>query len=418
MILRQYRRMSHRHFAVSSSFQRGFTMLEIVVAIMIISAMMVLLANAFSPHLAFKQRMETDARLKELLQATETMYRANAFVVDDRDLSSADPAFPGLGQISMDNGASTRILSTACPAKSFDGINPIRDPSDIRLGPVPQVVNLAVLQPYSGRGAEDLAKDGFNNATCVLVSRRAKMMYGSQPLYYHVIAFVSPGANNRVEPTTELVSTRPNGVDDVWTLNIAGDDKGVVFDGSKIAIENFKLTKARLDRYARAYESYFKIRFQSRFQRDPQYNYFYASNSANNEVNGEPRVGFGDPAPTPPETKFSYAEPEVWPSTTRDTLGGWYGEAFNNVIDTGIWRILGMNDTELLDAWNNPILVDNFSPRVRPGVLGGFKQVPPFSAQFGAFLPGVSNNPECQGSVNNALETCPAYMTSTALATY
>lgn len=418
MILRQYRLMSHRHFSGSSSLQRGFTMLEIVVAIMIISAMMVLLANAFSPHLAFKQRMETDTRLKELLQATETMYRANAFMVDDRDMGSADPAFPGLGQIAMDNGASTRILSTACPAKSFDGVNPVRDPSDIRLGPVPQVVNMAVLQPYSGRGAEDLAKDGFNNASCVLVSRRAKMMYDSQPLYYHVIAFVSPGANNRVEPGTELVVTRPNGVDDVWTLNITGDDKGVVFDGSKIAIENFKLTKARLDRFARAYESYFKIRFQSRFIRDPQYNYFYASNSANNEVNGEPRVGFGDPAPTPPETRFSYAEPEIWPSTTVDSLAGWYGGAFNNVIDTGMWRILGMNDTELLDAWNNPILVDNFSPRVRPGVLGGFKQVPPFSAQFGAFLPGVSNNPECQGSVNNASETCPSYMTSTALSTY
>ncbi len=418
MILGQYRSMRNRRFPGYQPIQRGFTMLEIVVAIMIITGMMVLLSNAFSPHLAFKQRQDTDTRMKDLLKATEIMYAANAFSVDNFDQVSSDTAFPTLGQIALDNGTTTRILSTACPAKSTDGISPIRDPADTRAGPVPQVVNLAVLQSYAGRGVEDLAKDGYNNVMCVLVSRRAKLVYAGQPLYYHVIAFVSPGANNMVEPTTELTATTANGVDQVWTLNIAGDDKGVVFDGSKIAIENFKLTKARLNRFARAYESYFKIRYQSRFIRDPQYNYFYASNSPSNEVNGEPYVGMGDPTPTPPDTGFSYAEPEVWPSHTVDSLAGWYGEAFNNVIGTGIWKVLGMNDTDLFDAWNNPILVDNYSPRVRPGSLGGFKQIPPFTAQFGAFLPGVSNNPECQGSVNNALETCPSYMTSTAYSTY
>lgn len=418
MIFRQYSGMRIRHLSKFSAFQRGFTMIEIVVAIMIVAGMTVLLSNAFAPHLAFKQRMDTEDRLNELLKATETMYAANAFSIDNTDQVSSDPDFPGLGQLALDNGVTTRVLSTACPAKSLDNVNPIRDPSDTRAGPVPQIVNLAVLQSYTGRGVEDLARDGSNNVTCVFVSRRAKMMYGSQPLYYHVVAFVSPGANNRVEAETALVATRPNGVDDVWTLNIAGDDKGVVFDGSKVAIENYKLTKARLDRFARAYETYFKIRYQSRFIRDPQYNYFYGSNSGGNEVNGEPRVGFGDPTPTPPETKFSYAEPEYWPTTTVDTLAGWYGEAFNNVIDTGMWRILGLNDNDLFDAWNNPIIVDNFSSRVRPGSRSGVKQVPPFSAQFGAFLPGVSNNPECQGSVNNALETCPSYMTSTSLSTY
>ena len=410
--------MKNRHFSNAFLFQRGFTMLEVVVAIMIVAGMTVLLSNAFSPHLAFKQRMDSDSRLNELAKATEVMYTANAFSIDNTDQVSSDPDFPNLGQLAIDNGATTLVLSTACPAKSNNGTDTVRDPSDTRAGPVPQVVNLSVLQAYTGRGIEDLARDGFNNVTCVLVSRRAKMIYDSQPLYYHVVAFVSAGGNNKVEAETQLVATRPNGIDDVWTLNIAGDDKGVVFDGSQIAINNYKLTKARLNRFARAYETYFKIRFQSRFIRDPQFNYFYASNSAANEVNGEPRVGFGDPTPAPPETKFSYAEPEYWPAPTVAVLTGWRGGAFNNVIDTGIWRVLGMNDTDLLDAWNNPITIDNFSARVRPGTLGGFKQVPPFSAQFGAFLPGVSNNPECQGAVNNALETCSSYKTSTALSTY
>lgn len=410
--------MRHSHFSNFPFFQRGFTMLEVVVAIMIVAGMTVLLSNAFSPHLAFKQRMDSEDRLKELLKATESMYTANAFAVDNTDLISLDPDFPNLGQLALENGVTTRTLSTACPAKSIDNINPIRDPGNISLGPVPQVVNLAALQPYTGRGVEDLAKDGFNNVTCVLVSRRTQIMYSGQILYYHVVAFVSPGANNRVESGTELVKTRPNGVDDVWTLNVVGDDKGVVFDGSSIAISNYKTTKARLDRFARAYETYFKIRYQSRFSRDPQFNYFYASTTPGNEVNGEPRVGFGDPAPTPPDTKFSYVEPEYWPRPTKDSLPGWYGDGFDNVIDTGLWRMLGLNDTDLFDAWNNPIIVDNFSPRVRPGVLGGIPQVPPFSAQFGAFLPGVLNNPACQGNIDDPAVACPSYMTSTAFSTY
>ena len=406
--------MRHRHLSNFSFFQRGFTMLEIVVAIMIVAGMTVLLSNAFSPHLAFKQRTDSADRLKELLKATEAMYTANAFSVDNTDQASSDPAFPNLGKLVLDNGS----LSTACPAKSTDNISSLRDPSDVRAGPVPQVANLTALQPYTGRGVEDLAKDGFNNVTCVLVSRRTKIMYSGQPLYYHVVAFISPGANNRVEPGTELVVTRPNGVDDVWTLNVAGDDKGVVFDGSSIAINNYNITKARLDRFARAYETYFKIRYQSRFSRETQFDYFYASKSPANEVNGEPRVGLGDPAPTPPDTKFSYVEPETWPQTTSSSLSGWNSGAFNNVIDTGLWRILGLNDIDLLDAWNNPITVDNFSSRVRPGSLSGVPQAPPFSAQFGAFLPGVLNNPACQGNINDPAVACPSYMTSTSLSTY
>ena len=61
-------------------------MLEIVVAIMIITGMMVLLSNAFSPHLAFKQRQDTDTRMKDLLKATEIMYAANAFSVNVEEL--------------------------------------------------------------------------------------------------------------------------------------------------------------------------------------------------------------------------------------------------------------------------------------------------------------------------------------------
>lgn len=397
--------------------QRGFTMLEVVVAIMMVAGMMILLSNAFAPHLAFKQRMDSQARLNELMAATDLMYRGNAFLIDDADEVTSDtrsPLFASLGQIAvgMDETTGTlRKMSTTCSAQRNNPTDdtPVGDPGDIRGGPVPQVVNLLALQPYTTHGLEDLAKDGFNNVICVLISKRATIMYEGQPLYYHVIAYVSPGANNMVEADTGLVpEVSTNGVDDVWTLNIGGDDRGVVYDGSKVAIDNYKVTKARLNRFARAYESYFKSRYQSQHLRDTSYNYFYLENPAapNN----------GEPVPTDPSR--TYAEPEVWPGTTNETLAAWDHSAFNNVIDTGLWKVLGMNDSDLIDSWNFPILVDNYSRRVRPGMSGGNVQVPPFSAQFGAFLPGMTECATTNPGIGDPNQKCVAYLTSTALSTY
>ena len=415
--------MHHISFSSRRLPQRGFTLLEVVVAISIAAFMMVLLMNAFSPHLLFKQRIDSKDYLADILRATDNMYRANAFLIDDYDelSSDIDPQLAALGQITVaDDGVTRRVMSTSCPAKRSapTADTAIRDPGDIFAGPVPQVTNISSLQPYTERSVESLAKDGSNNVLCVLISRRATLVYDSYPLYYHVIAYVSAGNNNLVESDTELLETKPNGIDSVWTLSIGGDDQGVVFDGSKIAIENYNITKARLSKFARAYESYFKIRYQSRFVRDPHFNYFYASDSFANDNNGEPYVGFGDPVPIPPATMFSYVEPEIWPVTTTPTIGGWYTAAFNNVIDTGLWKILGLNDSDLVDAWNNPILIDNFSARVRAGSRGGVRQPAPFSAQFGAFLPGVLNNPNCAGDPNDANVSCPSYMTGTAISTY
>ena len=271
-----------------------------------------------------------------------------------------------------------------------------------------------------------LAKDGHGNVLCVLVSPRIRMIHDGQVLYYHVVAYISAGGNHYVEPETGLVEVPGiNGAPSTWQLQLKGDDKGVVFDGSKVALENYQLTKDRLTRFARAYESYFKIRYQSRLDKNPNRNYFYANAPAwDTAYNGEPTRGAGDPD-TADSGLYTYFDPGitnlVWPTNVarqgalsatmapatfaspseNDTVAG----GANNVA-----RILGMNDNDVLDAWGHLILIDNASGRVRSGV--GYA---PYTAQFGALLPGAEE--ACIG-LNDPGTQCPLYMTATAASTF
>ena len=63
--------------------QQGFTLLEIVLSIGLLMLATGLLASAFGPWMAFRQGMETERRLKEIQQALEAAYSANALSVDN-----------------------------------------------------------------------------------------------------------------------------------------------------------------------------------------------------------------------------------------------------------------------------------------------------------------------------------------------
>jgi hypothetical protein len=204
-----------------------------------------------------------------------------------------------------------------------------------------------------------------------------------------------------------LVMTQPNGVDEVWTLELGGDDQGIVFDGSKIATENVLLTKRRLDNFAKAYETYFKSRYRSRTVKDAQLNYFYSDGIAGNPNNGEPQDGA---TYTAPPNGF-------WAPKSRRLLDtAWAPSAFDSVIDSGLWYVAGINDTDQYDAWGQPLLIDNYSRRVRPGITStGTLAKPPYSAVFGAFLPGYAG---CAGDPNSIAVTCKQFITSTAVSTY
>jgi prepilin-type N-terminal cleavage/methylation domain-containing protein len=386
--------------------QRGFTILEIVIAVGLLALLSTMMVDAFGPFLNAKNRNDSEEKLVEVVKAVEAAYKAQAFYVDNSDLIAADGNFPNMGDMVIDSpggGVPDTILRTVCPAKSLaPGNPPIGDNTDIT-GPttagVSVLQNIEPLQKYSTRSIQELATDGHKNAVCILVSRRSALNYEGVELLYHTVAVIAPGSNNIVEPNTTLVPLQPSGVGTpiVWTLQLDGDDQGLVLDGSQIAIENYKTTKKRLEKFARAYETYFKVRFNNRDVKLYNTNFFYVENGFNN---GEPTTG-------------TYTAPPngLWPSQTRTVLGTrWEPPSFDSVVDTGIWYVLGINDLDLYDAWGFPILTDNRSARVRATVPAG-----PYTAQFGAFLPGYDvcfNNADDPNITTN---NCNKFLTTIAV---
>lgn len=374
--------------------QKGFTLVEIVIAIALVVMITAVVTQGLGPWIKFKQRLETEQNLKDLAQATTALYKANAYNIDDVDPTGPLP--PVLGP----NGALMLDPTAPAPLNQLGTDCQAGDPADSTS--VQQT--LRPLQPYLTKSIVDLAQDGFNNKLCVLVSKRLYRDVNGTRLYYHSVAFVSPGDNATLDAGTNFVD---NGTS--MTLTLAGDDTGQVIDGFKIALDNYQTTMTRLQKLATAYETYFHIRFLTKSDRDISIDYFYANSGSNNGDPGD--IAAGDTGPTAPET--------------RAALGStWAHASFDNVVDvvsasTGSNRfsaILGVGDSEGRDAWGKPLLVDNRSPRVKSGELANTKTQPPFSASFGALLPGSSAL--CTDSPNTPGSICLTFVTANAVGRY
>lgn len=383
--------------------QKGFTLIEIVISIALVILITGVIMSGIGPWIKFKQRLETEQNLRDLVQATSALYKANAFSIDNTDNAS-----PG-SMISTAGGGTLQLagLAGGPPGAVFAGNCDAGDPADTTA----VLAALAPLQPYLAKPISDLARDGFNNKICFQVSKRLFREVNGTKLYYHSVAFVAPGDNTVIDPGTQFIEDTSGMV-----LTLGGDDTGQVVDGFKIALANYKITTERLQKMASAYETYFQIRFLTKIDRDISINYFYADDLTNN---GDPgNLLAVDPGPTAPETK-------------KDLGATWELASFSNVIeplplpDGALNRfvtVLGISDMEGRDAWGNPLLIDNRSSRVKPGVgvggpLDGVKLQPPFSVSFGALLPGT--NTDCtSGGPDNVADICPTYISAGAVGKY
>lgn len=374
--------------------QKGFTLVEIVIAIALVLLITAAVTQGLGPWIKFKQRLETEQSLRDLVQGTTALYKANAFTIDD-----ADPDGP-LAPVIGTNGMLTLDPSVPAPLNAFRTDCQAGDPADT----TSIQETLRPLQPYLSKSIAELSQDGFNNKMCVLVSKRQFRDINGTRLYYHSVAFISLGDNAALDAGTNFIA---NGTS--MTLTLAGDDTGQMVDGFKIALDNYQTTMTRLQKLAGAYETYFHIRFLTKSDRDISINYFYGNNGSNNGDPGD--IANGDPGPSAPET--------------RPNLGGsWVHSSFDNVIDTVISTsgsnrfsaILGVGDAEGRDAWGKPLLIDNRSQRVKAGESLTVKTQPPFSAAFGALLPGSSLL--CGDSPNSPGTICPTYISANAVGKY
>jgi type II secretory pathway pseudopilin PulG len=375
----------------------GFTLIEVVIAIGLIVLLTTVLLSSFGPWLRYKQRLDTETRLHDVSQSIKALYKANAGSVDNAEHASAmtTSAFGNpMSAMLLNDG---RSFNSNCPAAGGSGAF---DAAETTTNNIES--NLAPLQPFAATPVANIARDGFNNGICVLVSPLQSATVDGAKVQYHSIAVVALGETAQMDPATAFAPD-PSGR---WTLTLDpnGANRGVVVDGYQIQVDNIKLTNERLARFAKAYETYFNVRYLVHPARDITLDYFYMDNGAT----GAPNRG-----------DSNNADPGNVVRESRGTLGStWVASSFDNVLSSGpnIAANLGISAADALDAWGRPILFDNRSNMVSAGTDStGAPRLPPFTAVFITLLPGAEScgsNPNTRGAV------CDHYISATAMGTY
>ena len=265
--------------------QRGFTLIEVLIALALVTVISLTLLSSLGPWLDFKHELDTQSKLSDIQQGVTAYYTANAMAVDSDSATELKPFVP-----------SVVATGKAC---------------------APQVAAFEAISSYLSNSAQYLSVDGYKQAWCIFVSPPLVASSDGSQLWYRNIAFVSPGRNGRLDPGT--------GMSAAGALTLGGDDKGVLVAGYPIEQQKLSDTLKRMNTVAQAYATYFTSRYLAYPDRDVTRDYFSTA---------------WDSAGTVPSTGGNWMPAAAALGslglTPTDTLSGW---EVNNAIQLG-------NDTE------------------------------------------------------------------------
>ena len=305
--------------------ERGFTLLEMMLAIGLASLLIVLISNATGSSITFYSRVETDSRLKDLRSAITAAYQDNALTVD---------------------GVTTAVFTT-----STGTLSPLS----------PTVNNLCVggsttfsaIARYLSTSASDIWHDGFGRSFCVYITPLQTLPVNGVTFSYRSIAVVTPGVDGAVDSTTALSS--------VGELTLGGDDKGVLIDGRTLMLEKVTQSLAVLNRAADAYQTYFNTRYLANTTRDISIDYFAMADRSGS-------------------TSSSWDAGGTMPNS---------GGVATSMVTLGAHTVLGLTTADVTDAFGQVLLLDNSSDAVRnPQNSTTALQTPGFTARISTTLPG------------------------------
>jgi prepilin-type N-terminal cleavage/methylation domain-containing protein len=214
---------------------RGFSLVEVLIALTLITVISFVVIGAVAPWLGMKQSMDTDRHLQDIRQGLTAFYEQNAMDAETQPGTS----FFGFQTSTLD-GAGYCVV---------------------------QAAPFGQLKTLISDGGNSAAKDGYSNPWCLYVSPQLSAAVDGVTLYYRNVGIVSAGANGKPDAGT--------GMDGAGNMTFGGDDVGVLVSGFDIQKQKLKETMRRMARTGDIYESYFTTRFLAYADRDITRDYFY-----------------------------------------------------------------------------------------------------------------------------------------------
>lgn len=309
--------------------QAGFTLLEILVAMVLLTVISVVLVGSLGPWLNFKQKLDTERKLTDLKTAVSLAYGANAMTAE----------YETSGKLRLATGTVLPSTQAGTQCATDDA-------------------SWQALSSYLPEGPQTAQKDGYGAPWCVLITPQLQTTINGVPVYYHNLAIVSMGKQGTLDKATQLDPA-------TGALTLGGDNLGILISGYSVQKEKLEQTQARMDKLASLYETYFTTQYLSNPARDITVDYFATGNPSGNwDTSGTGTV----------------------PGTGSSGSNGY--SALSALGSLGVGPVEASSAYEL----SNQIQVANFNECVqatcvRSSANGG---TPPFTALLYVPLPGPS----------------------------
>jgi prepilin-type N-terminal cleavage/methylation domain-containing protein len=226
----------------------GFTLIEIMIALALVTGLTLMMFQAITPWLKLRQKIETEHRLSQLREAIGIAYRANAMGIESQ----------AGAQLQLTTGSVAQLLTPS----AFLGTAP-------KQSCAPNPGAAAAIATFVAEDPTRSLTDGNAQPLCVFVSPQLGQNRDGITLYYHVVALVAVGNDGHLSAGTGF---DPNTGE--LTVDPASDDMGVVVNGFGIQLDLYLDTHQRLDRVADLYTSYFTARYLANPARDYSVDYF------------------------------------------------------------------------------------------------------------------------------------------------
>ena len=223
----QSRRTQRRRPLRADRRQKGFTLLETLIALAISAVMMTAVFGMLDGVMRWYGKAVTAHRLEQLQDDIGRAYAENMLSVESKTTATdaSGLVFP--------NGTVGTVNGTSCNAGA--------------------AAPFAAVSTYLESSPGQVRLDGFQRPFCVYFTPQMSFAVGGTTLYYHSIAIVSMGASGALNTSW----------DSAGTLTLGGDNLGVVIDGRGIALRQFQSVQSQMQKIVQATQSYFQGRFQA-----------------------------------------------------------------------------------------------------------------------------------------------------------
>lgn len=255
--------------------QKGFTLAEILIALILLTAISLVMLDISRPWFNLKAEMDTSTRLGAIESALLSLYEPAAFTMETPpDPASTDKSWMALAG-NRGNFFYGYLSEEASPtlgpiAGAFTYVSGKSLLTEI----LPDKCNTAqTLEFWKGMpGAlsirvDHALRDGHGQPICLLLGEPRYLTMSGVRVYYHQLYAVSAGRNGKFEATSKIDPV-------TGALALAGDDRGVTISGLELQQRKFIETQQRLQTAAAIYERYFTMRYLSTNTREVVYNYF------------------------------------------------------------------------------------------------------------------------------------------------